>query len=76
MDGLWYNPFDGQTGNSQQVLDLVRERVPRDGESTQAFDPRPGVQMAQSASDYPIVDLYQLRCGEGCRTAKYFKFDS
>lgn len=48
----------------------------RDGESTQAFDPRPGVQMAQSASDYPIVDLYQLRCGEGCRTAKYFKFDS
>ena len=37
VDGLWYNPFDGQTGNSQQVLDLVRERVPRDGESTLAM---------------------------------------
>lgn len=31
--GLWYDPFNGQAGNSQQVLDLVRERVPRDGES-------------------------------------------
>jgi len=31
--GLYYNPFGGQAGNSQQVLDLVRERVPRDGES-------------------------------------------
>lgn len=32
--GLWYDPFNGQAGNSQQVLDLVRETVPRDGEST------------------------------------------
>lgn len=31
--GLYYNPFGGQTQNSQQVLDLLRERVPRDGES-------------------------------------------
>jgi outer membrane receptor protein involved in Fe transport len=31
--GLWYDPFNGQTGNSQQVLDLVRETVPREGES-------------------------------------------
>jgi iron complex outermembrane recepter protein len=29
--GLYYNPFDGQASNSQQVLDLLRERVPRDG---------------------------------------------
>jgi len=34
VDGLWYDPFNGQAGNSQQVLDLVRERVPRDGTST------------------------------------------
>jgi outer membrane receptor protein involved in Fe transport len=33
VDGLWYNPFGGQTNNSQQVLDLVRERVPREGTS-------------------------------------------
>jgi iron complex outermembrane recepter protein len=33
VDGLWYDPFNGQAGNSQQVLDLVRETVPRDGES-------------------------------------------
>ena len=32
--GLWYDPFNAQAGNSQQVLDLVRERVPRDGTST------------------------------------------
>ena len=32
--GLWYDPFNGQAGNTQQVLDLVRERVPRDGTST------------------------------------------
>jgi iron complex outermembrane recepter protein len=31
--GLWYDPFNGQTRNSQQVLDLVRETVPRNGES-------------------------------------------
>lgn len=34
VDGLWYDPFGGQAGNSAQVLDLVRERVPRNGEST------------------------------------------
>ncbi len=33
VNGLWYNPFGGQAGNSQQVLDLVREKVPRDGSS-------------------------------------------
>lgn len=49
---------------------------PRDGESTQAFDPRPGVQMAQSASDYPIVDLSSVALRRGFRTEKYFKFDS
>ncbi|MEA5444628.1 TonB-dependent receptor [Gammaproteobacteria bacterium AB-CW1] len=32
-DGLWYNPFGGQDANSPEVLDLVRERVPRRGES-------------------------------------------
>lgn len=32
--GLWYDPFNGQAGNSQQVLDLVRETVPREGESS------------------------------------------
>lgn len=32
--GLWYDPFNAQAGNSQQVLDLVREQVPRDGSST------------------------------------------
>jgi len=32
--GLWYNPFGGQANNTEQVLDLVREQVPRDGEST------------------------------------------
>jgi iron complex outermembrane receptor protein len=31
--GLYYNPFGGQQNNSAQVLDLLRERVPRDGES-------------------------------------------
>jgi iron complex outermembrane receptor protein len=31
--GLWYDPFNGQAGNSQQVLDLVREKVPRNGSS-------------------------------------------
>ena len=33
VNGLWYDPFNGQTRNSQQVLDLVRETVPREGES-------------------------------------------
>ncbi len=33
VNGLWYDPFNGQTGNSQQVLDLVRETVPREGTS-------------------------------------------
>ena len=32
--GLWYDPFNGQAGNSPEVLDLVRERVPREGRST------------------------------------------
>jgi iron complex outermembrane recepter protein len=31
--GLFYNPFGGQASNSQQVLDLLRAEVPRDGES-------------------------------------------
>ncbi|RUO39417.1 TonB-dependent receptor [Pseudidiomarina aestuarii] len=31
--GIWFNPFDGQTGN-EQVLGLIEERVPRNGEST------------------------------------------
>jgi outer membrane receptor protein involved in Fe transport len=31
--GLFYNPFDAQTGNGAQVLDLLREQVPRDGKS-------------------------------------------
>lgn len=35
--GLWYNPFGGQADNSAQVLDLLRERVPRDGTSTLAM---------------------------------------
>ncbi|MBQ1782327.1 MAG: TonB-dependent receptor [Gammaproteobacteria bacterium] len=34
VDGLYYDPFNGQALNSQQVLDLVREQVPRDGKST------------------------------------------
>lgn len=39
--GLWYDPFNGQAGNSQQVLDLVREQVPRDGRSKMyAWDAR------------------------------------
>lgn len=39
--GLWYDPFNGQAGNSQQVLDLVRETVPRDGSSRlHAWDAR------------------------------------
>ncbi|MFY8135107.1 MAG: TonB-dependent receptor plug domain-containing protein, partial [Aquimonas sp.] len=37
--GLFYNPFGGQAGNSAQVLDLLREEVPRDGQSDLlAFD--------------------------------------
>ena len=32
-NGLYYDPFNGQANNSQQVLDLVREQVPRDGTS-------------------------------------------
>lgn len=31
--GLFYDPFNGQTVQDPAVLDLVRERVPRDGES-------------------------------------------
>lgn len=31
--GLYYNPFGGQSNNSPQVLDLLREQVPRDGRS-------------------------------------------
>lgn len=31
--GLFYNPFGGQASNSAQVLDLLREEVPRDGRS-------------------------------------------
>lgn len=34
VDGLWYDPFNAQAGNTDQVLGLVRETVPRDGEST------------------------------------------
>lgn len=30
-NGLYYDPFSGQTSNTAQVLDLLRERVPRDG---------------------------------------------
>ena len=33
VNGLWYDPFNAQAGNSQQVLELVRERVPRSGTS-------------------------------------------
>lgn len=32
-NGLWYNPFGGQAMNSRQVLDLLEEDVPRDGNS-------------------------------------------
>jgi outer membrane receptor for ferrienterochelin and colicin len=32
-EGLWYSPFNAQTGNSQQVLDLLNAKVPRDGRS-------------------------------------------
>ena len=31
--GLWYNPFGGQAAQDARVLDLVREEVPRDGQS-------------------------------------------
>ncbi|MBD8525796.1 TonB-dependent receptor plug domain-containing protein [Pseudomarimonas arenosa] len=31
--GVYYNPFNGQTENSAEVLGLLRERVPRAGES-------------------------------------------
>ncbi len=41
VNGLWYDPFNGQTRNSQQVLDLVREQVPREGSSKMyAWDAR------------------------------------
>ncbi|GAA5216050.1 TonB-dependent receptor plug domain-containing protein [Corallincola platygyrae] len=33
VDGLWYNVFGGQTDNDPMVVDLLREEVPRDGES-------------------------------------------
>ncbi|MFN3964202.1 MAG: TonB-dependent receptor domain-containing protein [Silanimonas lenta] len=32
--GLWYNPFGGQASQDPRVLDLVREEVPRSGESS------------------------------------------
>lgn len=32
--GLWYNPFGGQSAQDPNVLALVLEEVPRDGEST------------------------------------------
>ncbi|MCZ8166672.1 TonB-dependent receptor [Silanimonas sp.] len=32
--GLWYNPFGGQGSQDPRVLALVRETVPRNGEST------------------------------------------
>ena len=32
--GLWYNPFGGQSVQDPRVLELVREEVPRSGEST------------------------------------------
>ncbi len=32
--GLWYNPFGGQASQDPRVLALVRETVPRNGEST------------------------------------------
>ncbi|MEX1222358.1 MAG: TonB-dependent receptor [Idiomarina sp.] len=36
--GIWYNPFNGQTGN-ENVLPLIEEQVPRNGESKLlAFD--------------------------------------
>ena len=39
--GLYYNPFGGQLNNSAQVLDLLREQVPREGESELlSFDAR------------------------------------
>lgn len=31
--GLWYNPFGGQAQQSQQVLDLLQEQLPRNGTS-------------------------------------------
>jgi len=33
VDGLWYNPFEGQAANPDSVLDLIREPAPRRGES-------------------------------------------
>ncbi|MGL6290911.1 MAG: TonB-dependent receptor plug domain-containing protein, partial [Silanimonas sp.] len=32
--GLWYNPFGGQAAQDPRVLALIRETVPRDGESS------------------------------------------
>ena len=32
--GLWYNPFGGQSSQDPRVLALVRDTVPRNGEST------------------------------------------
>ncbi len=31
--GLYYNPFNGGADNSQEILDLIQENVPRDGTS-------------------------------------------
>lgn len=33
-DGLYYDPFNGQALNDPAVVNLLRERVPRDGKST------------------------------------------
>jgi iron complex outermembrane receptor protein len=32
--GLFFNPFDGQANNSDDIWDLIQKRVPRRGEST------------------------------------------
>ncbi|RUO36771.1 TonB-dependent receptor [Aliidiomarina shirensis] len=32
-NGLWYNPFGGQANNSEQVLGLLEEQLPRNGNS-------------------------------------------
>lgn len=34
VDGLYYDPFNGQALNDPAVVNLLRERVPRDGKST------------------------------------------
>ena len=34
VDGIYFNPFNGQRDNSQQAWDLIEENVPRFGESS------------------------------------------